>query len=164
MVESMPRRARIPLYIGLIGGACVLLYTLAILGVLYAIGVLERPLVGRDADRDPVATVMPADDVPGSDIEGLPRFPGSIRTEFTEERQGAWLVTEAEYLVEADPDEVRAFYRSAVRAHGWDVTSTDYSLGEWIHELSSGAVLAVVEVEPRAPFIEIELEVQVAAP
>jgi hypothetical protein len=160
----MPSRPRIPIYVGLIVIACVVVYTLALLGVLYAIGVLDRPLIGPDAAADPPLTAMPAADVPGDDIDGLPRYPGSLRIEFTEERQGPWTVTEAEYLAEADPEEVREYFRDAFRANGWEVLSSDYSLGEWVYELASGDVTGIVEIEPRSPFIEIELEIQVATP
>jgi hypothetical protein len=160
----MPPRPRVPLYIGFIAVACLIVYTLAVLGVLYAIGVLDRPLIGPEAGRETAATVMPSADVPGEDIEGLPRFPGSIRLEFAEERQGQWLVTEAEYLVEADPDEVRGFFRDAFRTNGWEVRSTEFTLGEWVYEVTSGQVSAVVEIEPREPLIEIEIEIQVSAP
>jgi hypothetical protein len=160
----MPPRPRVPLYVGLIAFACLILYTLAVLGVLYAIGVLDRPLIGPEANRDPAPIVMPSADVPGEDIEGLPRFPGSIRLEYTEERQGQWLVTEVEYVVDADPDEVRGFFRDTFRTNGWEVRSTEFTLGEWVYQVSSGEASAVVEIEPREPLIEIEIEIQVSAP
>jgi hypothetical protein len=160
----MPPRPRVPLYIGLIAFACVILYTLAVLGVLYAIGVLDRPLIGPEAARVPAPMVMPSEDVPGEDIEGLPRFPGSIRLEYTEERQGQWLVTEAEYVVDADPDDVRGYFRDAFRTNGWQIDSTAFTLGEWVYQVTNGDVSAVVEIEPREVLIEIEIEIQVAAP
>jgi hypothetical protein len=34
----------------------------------------------------------------------------------------------------------------------------------YIHELSSGDVIAAVDIEPRASFIEIKLEIQIPTP
>jgi hypothetical protein len=67
------------------------------------------------------------------------------------------------YLVSAELDDVRSFYRRTFREHGWEVVELDFTRGEWVFLVSSGRRVALVEIEPRGPFIEIDLELEVSA-
>lgn len=141
-----------------VGG--VLIWTVAVIGVLYMIGFIDRPIVGEPVSNTPVDQ-LPADDAPGEDIPELPRFPDSVRVDYAEEMQGSYSVTEVEYLAEGDMDEIRGFYRSRFRSDGWTVTSSGYNLGEWVFQASApDGASALVEIEPVGRLIEIELELE----
>jgi hypothetical protein len=120
---------------------------------------LQRSTDGIDPTATPVAT-LPAADVAGEDVADLPRFPGAIRMLFALETQGATAVTSLAYTASAGVDEVRSFYRRAFREHGWEVRELDFSVGEWTFLVTSGQRVALIEIEPREPFTDIEIEIE----
>lgn len=139
--------------------------TLVIAGA-YGIGRITAP-PATGFDPDPSTTPqparswppIPAADVPGSDVAGLQRFPGSVRVEFRSEAQGELRVTEVEYLVLADLEEVRIHYRNVFDAGGWVVGDLQYRFGEWTFFIIDTPREATVEVEARSPIVEIEITV-----
>lgn len=102
---------------------------------------------------------IPAADVPGSDVAGLERFPGSVRVEFRSEAQGELRVTEVEYLVLAELEDVRIHYRSAFDAMGWVVGDSQFRFDEWTFFIIDTPREATVELEARSPIVEIEITV-----
>lgn len=73
------------------------------------------------------------------------------------------VVTELRYLVSAELDDVRSFYRRTFREYGWEVVGVDVARGEWVFLVASGRRVALVEIELRGAFIEIDLEVEAPA-
>jgi hypothetical protein len=106
---------------------------------------------------------LPGRDVPGREVADLPRFPDAVRTDYQRGRQGALVVTELRYLVSAELDDVRSFYRRTFREYGWEVVGVDVARGEWVFLVASGRRVALVEIELRGAFIEIDLEVEAPA-
>lgn len=64
---------------------------------------------------------VPAQDVPGKDISGLPRYPGSVRVSYAREDLEGVVWIEARYVTSTEPDAVREFYRDVFRSEGWEV-------------------------------------------
>lgn len=119
----------------------------------------ERMAVTTRAPVPPAAEPdMPAADVPGAEVPGLTRYPGSVRVEYRREDLDKLVATEAEYLVTAELDATRDFYRESFRGWGWSVADVEFSRGEWVFFLLDGEREAVVELEDRGKLVEIEIE------
>lgn len=123
----------------------------------------------QDGARDgcaPVESTSNAEaspeEVAGERIEGLPRFPSSIRTDYEQSVEDGLLFTETKFLADARTQDVRDFYREAFDAGGWTVADTEYSGEDWGYFVLSGEREALVEIEPREgpgeEFVEIEFE------
>jgi hypothetical protein len=119
------------------------------------------------SSASPAATDEPvAADVRGSDLADLPRFPGSVRTDYVRQRQGSAQVTAIVYAsADAELDDVRAFYRRIFRERAWELIELDFSSGEWIFLVERKGRVALVEIEDhgRRVIVEIELERPIAA-
>jgi hypothetical protein len=147
-----------------------LVAVLAIAGGAAAGVLLVDRLPGPTPDASsssPAPTDEPvAADVRGSDLADLPRFPGSVRTDFRRERQGSTEVSAIVYSsADAELDDVRAFYRRIFRERAWELIELDFSNGEWIFLVERKGRVALVEIEDhrRRIIIEIELERPIAA-
>lgn|GEM_PF-1393656 len=101
---------------------------------------------------------LPAIDVTGADIEGLPRYPGSVRVEYQNLIVGDFLETEVEYVVAAELGPVHDFYREVFKEEGWIVADIGIYQGEWTFFVVSGEREANVELEARQSLVEIEIE------
>jgi hypothetical protein len=110
----------------------------------------------------PSAAAIPTDDVAGEDLERLPRYPGSVRTEYELSIDDRYRLTAVEYFADATIDEVRLFYQGVIDEHGWERADIQYSGGEWTYVLVDGSVEALVEIEVTRGHVEIDL--QVSAP
>ncbi|MBA2362116.1 MAG: hypothetical protein H0V86_01135 [Chloroflexia bacterium] len=97
-------------------------------------------------------------DVPGSDIETIPRYPGSVRVEYRRSVDQRLLKTEVEYVVTADLEPVHDFYREIFRVHRWLVADLGFSQGEWTFFLVEAEREAVIEIESRGELVEVEIE------
>ena len=143
---------------------------LAIAGGTAAGVLLVDRLPGPNPDAaspSPAPTEEPAAaDVRGRDLADLPRFPGSVRTDYLRERQGSTEVTAIVYAAaDAELDDVRAFYRRVFRERAWELIELDFSGGEWIFLVEKKGRVALVEIEDhrRRIIVEIELERRIAA-
>lgn len=99
-------------------------------------------------------------DVPGKDLAGLPRPPGSTRVGYRQERLEGFARTRLEYVTEAaSPDEIRAFYRRSFVSKGWVVADLGFSPEEWYFFVVKDEREALVEIHAlRSPVVvEIEL-------
>lgn len=106
-----------------------------------------------------VAPEMPAEDVPGGDVPGLPRYPGSVRVEHIREDLGDVVATEVEYLTPAELDEVQDFYRGTFRTEGWYVGDVGFSRGAWTFFVIRDEREAFIEIKPRGGGLaEIDME------
>lgn len=129
----------------------------------WLVGLAQSPDGGNEAPSATPVPRLPGRDVPGRNIADLPRFPDAVRTEYRRGRQGSSLVTELRYLADAQLDDVRSFYRRTFREHGWEVVELDFTRGEWVFVVSSGRRVALVEIQPHGPFIQVDLELEVSA-
>ena len=99
-------------------------------------------------------------DVPGKDLAGLPRPPGSTRAGYRQERLEGFARTRLEYVTEAaSPNEIRAFYRRSFASEGWVVADLGFSPEEWYFFVVKDEREALVEIHAlRSPVVvEIEL-------
>ncbi len=117
-------------------------------------------LVGTPA----AGAVLPTRDVPGTDVRDLPRYPGAVRVEYRRTLQDDFVITEVEYVTEAAFDKVYEFYRNQFRARGWSVADFNFIHGEWTFLVIDGLREAIVEVESRGPYVEIEIEISEPRP
>jgi hypothetical protein len=114
----------------------------------------------------PSAAALPRTDVDGDDFERLPRYPGSVRTEFAVSTDDGFRLTAVEYLADADLADVRRFYQDVIAEQEWQRADIDYAAGEWTYLIVDGGTEALVEIEVSGGFVEIDLQVSspVASP
>lgn len=112
----------------------------------------------------PSARDIPAADVIGEDLARLPRFPGSVRSEFSISVDERYRLTAVEYLADASIDAVRAFYQGVIAEHGWERADIGYSRGEWTYVLVDGATEALIEIEVTGGVVEIDLHISEPVP
>lgn len=132
----------------------------------YALGRLvpERQ-VPSSSDPAPLPTgSIPTVDFPGSDISGLPRYPGSGRVDFARKAAGDLLITDIEYLTSAPVQEVQEFYRSGFRSGGWLVADVALVRGEWSFLLIKGRAEMCFEIAQRGNYTEVEIELSEPSP
>lgn len=119
----------------------------------------ERPNEAETLDQPPPqSTSIPSEDVDGSDIPGLNRYPGSVRIEYIRETQGEVIWTEVEYLTEADLSQVREFYRDAFRTEHWSVNDVGYAQNAWVFFVVEDEREVFVEIRPRGAIVEVDIE------
>ena len=107
----------------------------------------------------PSAGALPRTDVDGDDFERLPRYPGSIRTEFAVTTDDRFRLTAVEYFADADLDDVRHFYQDVIAEQEWQRADINYAAGEWTYLIVDGNTEALVEIEVSGGFVEIDLQV-----
>jgi hypothetical protein len=99
-------------------------------------------------------------DAPGIEIDGLPRYPGAVRTAHEILLEGDFRLTANEYQARATVDEVRVFYQAVIAEHGWERADISFDHGEWSYILvDGGGVEALVEIEEFGGLVEIDLQV-----
>jgi hypothetical protein len=107
----------------------------------------------------PTATAnLPAADAAGEDLSALPRYPGSVRSDYEIALDEQYRLIVTEYLAAADFGEVRTFYQGVIAAQGWERADIGFSNGEWSWALVDGTVLALIEIEEANGLIEIDLQ------
>jgi hypothetical protein len=93
---------------------------------------------------------LPADDAAGSEIQGLPRYPGSVRVDYERGQRGGLEMVHARYLTRDSLDAVRGYYRGVFRAEGWEVANAEFYEDEWTFLTIHGEREAYVEIEAHA--------------
>ena len=101
---------------------------------------------------------LPAQDAPGREIQGLSRFPGSVRVDFDRRAGQGVVVTDADYLTDAPLMRVQRYYRREIARHGWRLVNVTFLRAEWSFLVVRGATETVVEIAARGPLVEIDLE------
>ncbi len=101
---------------------------------------------------------VPDDDVEGSDIVGLPRYPGSVRIEYIREDQGELIWTETEYLTDATLEQAREFYRDTFRSSNWSVNDIGFTQNSWVFFVVDDEREVFVNLRPRGDIVEIDIE------
>ena len=104
-------------------------------------------------------TSFPEADVAGEDLDRLPRYPGSVRTEYEVSVDDRFRLVATEYLGDASLDDVRTFYQGVIEDHGWQRADINYSGNEWTYVLVDGSTEALIEIEVTRGFVEIDLQV-----
>jgi hypothetical protein len=117
----------------------------------------QAPSAASDSPA-PSASLAVAD-VPGEDIERLPRIPGSVRTAHDVVQESGFRLTANEYQVDATVDEVRTFYQGVVVEHGWERADINFDHGEWSYVLVDGGIEALIEIEEFGGQVEVDLQV-----
>jgi hypothetical protein len=109
---------------------------------------------------EPAAPVtLPVVDVDGSDVQGLPRYPDSVRTSFRNRETASGTATKVEYLARANLEDVRSFYRQSFADYGWTVIDLELGYGELRYLIANDVVDGVVDIESRGGgVVEIDLE------
>jgi hypothetical protein len=141
----------------LLTGAAALVWVFAIIGIT---------TVARAAfpETPPAPQVSLLDskktdgDVPGVEIGGLPRYPGSVRSEFRETTWSGATVAEAEYRTQDPVAAVLRHYRTAFHAAGWTLDGQTYEMGEHVYAVTLGDQRATVEIERLGSDVEVEIE------
>jgi hypothetical protein len=107
-----------------------------------------------DAPREQVASRssepvvrVPSEDTPGRDLSGLPRYPGSVRVEYSRGQRGGLETIRARYLTRDGLDAVRGYYRGVFRAEGWEVANAEFYDDEWTFLVLHGDREAEIEIE-----------------
>lgn len=118
----------------------------------------EIPAEGPQKAPAPRTVPIPEEDVPGADLEGLQRYPGSVRIEYLRERQGDVIWTEIEYLADAPISEAREFYRDSFRTADWHVNDIGFAQNSWVFFVVKEDREVFVELKPRGSGVEIDLE------
>jgi hypothetical protein len=146
---------------------------LAALVAGWAIG-SALPASGLEPEASPTASPagptpseavrLPDADVPGREFERLPRYPGAVRTAFSETVSESFRLVSAEYVVDASVEEVRGFYQSVIGEKGWQRADIGYHDGEWTYVLVDGRIEALVEIEVTRGLVEIDLQVSLPVP
>jgi hypothetical protein len=101
---------------------------------------------------------LPISDVEGDEIERLPRYPGSVRSEYEVMLDDRFRLLVTEYLADAPLDEVRAYYEGVIDDHGWSRADINYAAGEWTYVLVDGSTEALIELEVTNGLVEIDLQ------
>jgi hypothetical protein len=120
----------------------------------------------RTASRapEPVARI-PSEDVPGAEISGLPRYPGSVRVEYERGERNGLKVVRARYLTRDGLDAVRGFYRGVFRAEGWKVANVEFSEDRWTFLVVHGEREANIMIEPHGRDVtRVDIEVSEPLP
>ena len=133
-----------------------------------ALGGYAASLPASQAGKTPEPTTAPsvatpsaslaAVDAAGVEIDGLPRFPGAVRTAHEVLLERGFRLIANEYQAEATVDDVRTFYQAVIAEHGWERADINFDHGEWSYVLVNGGVEALIEIEEFGGLVEIDLQ------
>lgn len=95
----------------------------------------DWPGAGGNAQGDgsptaPVSTpspTWPTSDVPGHDLQTLPRFPNAVRTRYVETLRNDLTLTQVEYLADTQLQRLHDYYRAVFTKFGWVVADLEFS-------------------------------------
>lgn len=121
-------------------------------------GIEDTAAPGVQTSSADVEPGIPAEDVSGEDISGLPRYPGSVRVQYVRDDFDGVMWTEVEYATATELDDVREFYRDVFRTEGWSVGDVGFSNGTWTFFVINGEREVYVELEPQNTIVEVDFE------
>lgn len=90
---------------------------------------------------------VPSEDAPGRDLSGLPRYPGSVRVEYSRGQRAGLETIRARYLTRDELDAVRGYYRGVFRGEEWEVANAEFYDDEWTFLVLHGKREAEIEIE-----------------
>jgi len=121
-----------------------------------------EPRVSPETSPPPTTVVAaplpPAEDVPGEDVSGLPRYPDSVRVGYERGERGGLVMIRARYLTTEGLDAVRGFYRGVFQSEDWEEADTDFSEDEWTFYVTNGEREATVRISDLGPSVETSIE------
>ena len=139
----------------MIGGVLLGSLTTRIAGI----GQPSVPSASPSPTPSPLAAPnLPASDVDGEELVRLPRYPGSVRSEYQLSVDDRFRLFVTEYLADAPLDDVRAFYEGVIDDHGWSRADINYAAGEWTYVVVDGSTEALIELEVTNGLVEIDLQ------
>lgn len=130
---------------------------LAVAAVAWILGA-QQGRNSASATPNPAATAgVAAGDVPGADLVGLPRYPGSVRVAYQQRVESAngLMLSDVEYVAWAELDAVREFYRAVFQSGGWTVVDVRFSQERWTFFVVQGGREAHVRLEARGTVVGI---------
>ena len=68
------------------------------------------------------AGTLPSRDVAGVDLEVAPRYPGSVRTEYSKSADG---IVKIMYVTKDSTEKVKSFYSDKMATLGWQMSSSE---------------------------------------
>ncbi len=152
--ERYTRRVKLELAVVSVVGAFVWIF--ALIGVFSVASTVASG--GAESARSDRLLLSPVSEAAGADIATLPRFPDASRREYQSEVYGDLVITKIEYVTGSDEETVRSFYREAAVRGGWTIADVTLDRGEWVYSLRSGDRRGIIEIEPQADLIEIDIE------
>ena len=128
-----------------------------------------EPQVSPETTSSPQTTAVaaplpPEEDIPGEEVPGLPRYPGSVRVGYERGERDGLAVVRARYLTTEDLDAVRGFYRGVFRSEGWAEADADFSGGEWTFHVTDDEREATVRISALGPSVETIIELSEPLP
>jgi hypothetical protein len=110
---------------------------------------MKTTLSEQTGPRTPEPVVrIPLEDVPGREISGLPRYPGSVRVAYKRGQRDGLKVVRARYLTHDGLDAVRSSYRGVFRGERWKVANVEVSEDRWTFLVVHGEREANLRIEP----------------
>lgn len=131
----------------------------------FSAGRLIGQLAGAERSIEPTPSAsawpaeLPTEDEPGNEIAGLPRYPGSIRTDYRRQVSPERILISATYAMRASSNDVRAFYVDAFHSEGWEIVDLGFSRGTWSFVLERELRQASVEIADLGELVEARFEV-----
>ncbi len=90
--------------------------------------VTETTAPGETTTKPDISTsegeALPTKDVPGEDLEVTPRYPGSVRVEYSKDSDG---FTKVSYQTKDSVDKVSEYYHEKMTSSGWQLDSSEES-------------------------------------
>jgi hypothetical protein len=111
--------------------------TWTVLAFIITAGLLVNWQVAFAENQEPVKCDIPPVDIPGEDLSDFPRFPGSVRTQYTKESE-RFSFTEktkvkgimVKFLSTEGIKQLMEFYSKSVEDKGWKIISSQYLSGD----------------------------------
>lgn len=104
------------------------------------------------------APLPPAEDIPGEEVPGLPRYPDSVRVGYERGERDGLAVIRTRYLTTENLDAVRGFYRGVFRSEEWDEADAGFSEDGWTFHVTNGEREATVRISDLGPSVEATVE------
>ncbi len=120
-----------------------------------------EPRVSPETSPPPTtvaAPLPPAEDVPGEEIPGLPRYPDSVRVGYERGERDGLAVIRAKYLTTEGLDAVRGFYRGVFQSEEWEEADAAFSEDGWSFYVTNGEREATVRISDLGPSVEVSIE------
>jgi hypothetical protein len=134
-----------------------------VLVVIVGIGLFGSSQVAWSQNQAPLECDIPQVDIPGKDLTGFPRFPGSIKVQYTEEADRFSFSEKTKvkgmslkFLSNADLKSLMEFYSKNVVDKGWRVISSQY--------MSSEKATLTLEKKPDRVILTLEPNMEPAPP
>jgi hypothetical protein len=120
-----------------------------------------EPRVSSEPSPPPTtvaAPLPPAEDVPGEDVPGLPRYPDSVRVGYERGERDGLAVIRARYLTTEGLDAVRGFYRGVFQSEEWEEADASFSEDGWTFHVTNGEREATIRISDLGPSVETSIE------